>query len=252
VPEVVRAYRVARDVSGAEERWAAIERLGWSVEREAQAELMDGVDDLVESLARWYLLRAELESESMAEVVERDRAVYGELAAAGWDVAGEEWREERSREIGALYRAGVPETVARAHAALELLRCVPDVSAVARSAGAGVIDVGRVFFEVGEALRITWLEGELGALPGTSRWQRWALAAVRDDLGLARREVAERVVAGMRDSGASPDEALERYLESRGEAYRRLQGFMRALAAEGVRDLAVVTVAVRQIRGIVG
>ena len=74
---------------------------------------------------------------------------------------------------------------------------------------------------------------------------------MRDDLQLARREVSERVVAGMRESGCAPEEALVAYLESRGEAYRRLQGFMRALAAEGVRDLAVVTVAVRQIRAIV-
>jgi glutamate dehydrogenase len=251
VPDVVRAYRVARDVSGAEERWAAIERLGWSVEREAQAELMAGVDRLVESLARWYLLRGSLEGEPLAEVVERDRAVYDELARAGWEVAGESWRLERSKEIGSLYSAGVPETVARAHAGLELLRGVPDVGAVARASGAGIVDVGRVFFGVGDALRITWLEGELGGLPGSTRWQRWALAAVRDDLQLARREVSERVVALMRESRASPDEALAQYLEERGEADRRLQGFMRALAAEGVRDLAVVTVAVRQIRAMV-
>jgi hypothetical protein len=71
---------------------------------------------------------------------------------------------------------------------------------------------------------------------------------------VARREVAERVVASL-DSGAgaaAPDEAVERYLEERGEAYRRLQGFMRMLALEGVSDLSAVTVAVRQVRGMVG
>ena len=146
----------------------------------------------------------------------------------------------------------MPEETARAHATLELLRYTPDVGTVARASGRPVEDVARVFFLVGEALRITWLEGELGGLPGTSRWQRWALAAVRDDLQLARREVAERVVEGMGDGAETPDEAVEGYLEARGELYRRLQGFMRALAAEGVRDLAVVTVAVRQIRAMVG
>src|SRR3569832_602475 len=50
---VVRAYRIARDVSGAVLRWAVVELLA-GVERQAQWTLLEGVDELVEATARWY------------------------------------------------------------------------------------------------------------------------------------------------------------------------------------------------------
>ena len=53
--EVVRAYRIAREVVGAEADWETIEDLEGKVEPEVQAELMGGVDGLVDAVTRWYL-----------------------------------------------------------------------------------------------------------------------------------------------------------------------------------------------------
>jgi NAD-specific glutamate dehydrogenase len=52
--------------------------------------------------------------------------------------------------------------------------------------------------------------------------------------------------------GASVDEAVESFLDRRDEAFARLRRFMRGLAMEGVNDLAQLTVALRQIRALVG
>ena len=53
--EVAGAFIVARDVSDAREPWDAVEKLDRVVPNDVQAELMTGVDSMVEQLARWYL-----------------------------------------------------------------------------------------------------------------------------------------------------------------------------------------------------
>jgi NAD-specific glutamate dehydrogenase len=50
----------------------------------------------------------------------------------------------------------------------------------------------------------------------------------------------------------SVDDAIGAFFERRAEAEERLQRFIKSLAAEGVTDLAQFTVALRQIRTLLG
>jgi NAD-specific glutamate dehydrogenase len=108
--------------------------------------------------------------------------------------------------------------------------------------------VARAFFLVGEALFIDWLEGRLAELPAPSKWHRWAVQAVQDDLLLVRRLVAEKVLDEAENR--SVDEAVAAFLDSRSEAFDRLSRFMRGLALEDANDLAAMTVALRQVRSL--
>ncbi|MDR9451321.1 MAG: hypothetical protein RI637_08910, partial [Acidimicrobiia bacterium] len=66
-----------------------------------------------------------------------------------------------------------------------------------------------------------------------------------------RRELAERVLTEA-GTDATPQEAMESYLATRSRSHDRLTRFMRALALDGVDDVASVIVAIRQIRALVG
>jgi glutamate dehydrogenase len=105
-------------------------------------------------------------------------------------------------------------------------------------------EVARVFFEVGERLRLDWVQDELNRIAGTSRMQRWALQAVREDAFQVRRELAAAIL-----SSAGGD--LDKFLEDRAGRVARLTAFLRSLAREGDPDLAGLTLAVRQLRSIV-
>ena len=56
--DVVSAYRIARDVTGAVERWEAIEALVGRLDPALSDQLMGDIDHLVEVSARWYLQHA--------------------------------------------------------------------------------------------------------------------------------------------------------------------------------------------------
>jgi NAD-specific glutamate dehydrogenase len=73
---------------------------------------------------------------------------------------------------------------------------------------------------------------------------------MEDDLFLVRRQLVEKVISGA--SGMSVDQAIGAFFERRVEAEERLQRFIKNLAVEGVTDLAQFTVALRQIRTLLG
>jgi glutamate dehydrogenase len=145
---------------------------------------------------------------------------------------------------------GLPEDVARRHVTQPFLVHGPNVASVAAASGRTIDEVTRAFFLVGDRAYIDWLEGRLGEVGATTRWHRWALQAVEDDLLWLRRQVAERALA--HGEGLPVDDAVAGYLEARGDATMRLGRFMRGLALEEASDLAALTVAVRQVRGLAG
>ncbi len=245
--DVVRAYRTAREVSGAVDRWEAVEALFGKVDPTVQADLMKGVDRLVEALARWYLAHAP--GRDLAGEIEQAREPFARLSRIVTEVGPSRWTEERAARVPALTEAGVPEDVALRHAFQLELSHGPDVIAVARESGRHLEDVAAVFLLLGEVLLLDWLESRLDLLPTTTRWHRWAAQAMGDDLMLVRRQLASRV---LEEAGtAEPEEAVEAYLAARSEVHARLTRFMRTLAQEDATDLAALTVAVRQVRALV-
>ena len=109
--EVVKAYRIAREVVGAEADWEAIEELEGKVEPEVQAELMGRVDMLVDAITRWYLVEGA--PGDLASTIEAGREGFLELAEAAPGIGGEELQEARREVAERFVAAGVPEDMAQ-------------------------------------------------------------------------------------------------------------------------------------------
>ena len=244
VAAVVRAFRIAVAVTGADEPWEAIEGLD-DVERSTQMQLLGGVDALVEATARWYLMYAP--GAPFEETVAAGRDGFVRLEAVLGDLGTEERRRRRDETIERLTGEGVPPSIARAHALRAELVHAPDVVTAATATGRSIEDVARVFFAIGAELKLDWMERELERVRSSTRMQRWALQAVREDAFKARRDLAE---AALRESpGTEPLVAVERFLHEHAGQAARLESFLRALAREGESDLAGLALAVRQLGG---
>jgi glutamate dehydrogenase len=246
--DVVHAFRIAREVTSADERWAGVERLPRSSERAAQWILMEGVDTVVEAVARWYLENAP--GADMATSVEDGRLGFERFAAVLDHLGSDDWRAARERQAAELAAQGIPERMARSRAYLPALARAPDVIAVAAAVGRSVEEAGRAFLLLDERAQIGWLEAQLDELPVRTRLQRWALQALRDDLWGARSVLARSALEAAPD--APVPEAVGRFMEGHAEAIRRLESFSRSLAVEGSPDLAGLTLAVRQLRALAG
>ena len=243
--DVVSAYRIARDVTGAVERWEAIEALVGRVHPSVLDGLMSDVDRLVEVSARWYLQHAHGQ---LGRAVDAHVEAFRRLGEILPSVAPERWRKAREKAAWRLVDQGVPEEMARTHSFLPVLSHGPSVIAIAQRTALPVETAARVFALIGDAVFIDWLEERLEHVPTTTRWHRWALQAAWDDLRQARSQIAERVLA--ESPGTGPEDAVAAFLASKGAVVERLRRFMSALALEEVSDLAAATVAVRQIRAL--
>jgi glutamate dehydrogenase len=246
--EAVRAFRIAREVTGATQRWLEIEGIVGSLDADTAWRLLDGVDDLVAGVARWYLLHA---PGADVEAAVRDAGdAFVTLAEAMPGLRSQGWREEHEALAVDLIDAGVPEAIAHRHAYQRALRHGPDIVAVAQATGRDVVDVAGAFFDLGERLGLEWLEQEVLRLPAGSRVQRWAQQALLDDILDARRVLAQKALEEA--PGAEPAGAVEAFLEQREAPRRRLSAVARALRMEGDGDLAGLTLAIRHLRGLAG
>jgi glutamate dehydrogenase len=245
-PAIVKAYRVARVVTEAGRYWEEIEKLEGKLEPAIQHDLLLGIDELVESTARWYLAEGRLSLSSMAiESTAADFAALGDLLAA---TGPEEWVYVREAQVGRLVEEGVPFEVARRHAYRDALVHAPDIIELARERKLPLDVVAKLSFDVAAAFELDVLADRLAELPRTDRWQRSAALTVADDLLRLRRRLTRRV-AELVDGGSSAG-AVDRYVAGRGAGYERLMRLLRSVALEGGDDVASLVVAVRRIESV--
>ncbi|GBC86850.1 NAD-specific glutamate dehydrogenase [bacterium HR12] len=242
-PDVVSAYRIARDVTRAVERWERVEALVDRLPAELVTELMDEIDRLVETCARWYLANA---LGQLGRAVEAHAEPFRHLEALIPQVEPEGRRRERERRAWRLLDLGVPEEVAWGHVLLPALGLGPGIAAAAARTGRPLEAAARAALLAGELLPFDRLEEALGRVPTPDRWHRWAVQGAADELRSIRQGLVEGALAEHPDLG--PDEALAAFLAGRAPLVERLERFLASFAPEDEASLAAVTVAIRMLR----
>jgi glutamate dehydrogenase len=245
---IVTAYRTARVVTDAAERWQAVEDLFGSISLDRTRELLGSVDDLVEDVARWYLTYPE--SRPTHDEIPDTVVAFRELGETIAKVGPKAWRDQRDAEAHRLVAGGVPPEVAHRHAYQSELVHASAIIEVAAATGRSVREVAELFVMIGHAFDVDWLEDQVARFPAATRWHRRAIQVIEDDLTLLRRQLAELVLDAFADLPGA--RALDAYRAARPQALDRLTRFMRALAVDGVDDVASVVVAIRRIRALAG
>jgi glutamate dehydrogenase len=242
--DVVAAYRIARDVTDAVERWEYLERLYGRVELEEWTPMMQSTDRMVAAVTRWYLANAD--ASDLERIISAHRPVFSEVESVGLHSGPVEWQRSRHEEIERLTSKGIPEDLARRHALMPMMNLVPDIIQVSQAGGSSVAATVDVFLFAGRSLGIDHLTSITRSITLRNRWDCWALWTLEEDLLRARRMAAERVMAD--SEGLHGKEAVDHFLASRPERVGRLIRFMRDLDSEGEADIARLTVALRQVR----
>ncbi|HEU4319742.1 MAG TPA: NAD-glutamate dehydrogenase domain-containing protein [Acidimicrobiia bacterium] len=243
---VVSACRAARQLVGADERWAMVEKLDPTVDPELTRDLLERIDWLVESVTRWYLAGdREVPDRDQLEADHRD---FVELESHLRESQRHVWADDATAEIAVLTEAGVAEELARRHTHHDDLVHAPDIIELARAHRRGIAEIALLFGLIGRDYRLEWLERQVDQVTAASKWQKWAARSVMSDLISLRRELAERVLVS--GEGLGVEEALEVYRRDRAERHTRLEEFMQSVAQEGTSSLDPLLVAARQIRAL--
>ena len=217
VPDLTRAWLVAREVFDMPAFWRQVEGLEGQVGIEAQITLLLEGRKLTERAARWLLHNRRPPFDIQATVgffADGVRTVRSGLPKllTGRDLSGFEDRRDSYLDLG------VPLDLAERVAAMVPTYAAFDIVQVAVSARRGIEETAEVYFDLADRLQITRLRDRITALPREDRWSTMARAALRDDLYAALASLTQDVlgVSGP-DGPRSPEERLAVWV-SRNEA----------------------------------
>ncbi len=246
--EVMRAYMVTRESFGMVDFWARVDALGHSVPDPVQSEMLLDAGRLIVRASLWLL---------------RDRKQLGDIAASirkfrpGVDALGrllpavltDAERESWTRAKGHYTEAGVPEELSARVACFDALPATLDLVEVGDALGRRIDAVAAAYFTLGGRLEIPWLRARVAGLPSETHWQALAKAAVRDDIAGMQRQLTADALRGAepRDSADKAIVAWEAANRTLLERFLRVQADLRA---HDTLDLAMVSVAMRELRNI--
>jgi glutamate dehydrogenase len=217
MPDLTRAWLVAREVFELPAFWRQVEELEGQVGIAAQITLLLEGRKLTERAARWLLHNRRPPFDIQATVAffaDGVRTVRSGLPKllTGRDLAGFEERRDSYFDLG------VPAGLAERVAAMVPTYSAFDIVQAAASAGRGIEETTEVYFDLADRLQITRLRDRITALPREDRWSTMARAALRDDLYAAHASLTEDVL-GVSDPAVAktPEERLAAWA-SRNEA----------------------------------
>ena len=249
---IARAFAVARDAWKLRDLWAEIEALDASLKAKAQIGMLVASQRFLGRVVQWVLRRLPQPLDTMAATTRLGAAVaaLGELPA---DLVGRDESTALGERAAALEAIGAPAGIARRAASLETLAAAGDLALAAETNGCSIEDAARLYFRLGERLSLALLANAAHNLPREGLWSSQAALAMQDELAALHADLLNSALrAGAGDTKCEPDETLARWSEPRKPALDRVDRLVKDdLAAAGTIDLAMLSVAVAELRALV-
>ncbi|GAA2285320.1 NAD-glutamate dehydrogenase [Glycomyces scopariae] len=247
VVDVIRAYVIIRDAFGLPDLWRRIEALDSQVPQEAQVAAMLVIRRLLDRGVRWLVQhrRGHLDVAAETERLRPGLAVLQPmlpvLLTDSEAVGFEEFVDQ-------LEDQGMPAEIARDASAPIFGFGLVDVVECARLLETDLETTAKVYYGIAAQVHLDEMLNQISALPRTNRWQTLARSALRYDLYGAMHGLTASVLQAK--PGTDPAEAVESWAERHAAEIASLHEATEE-AERSDEKLAVLSVALRQIRGLV-
>jgi glutamate dehydrogenase len=240
-PQVVRAYLASREVFGLVPLWQQIEVLDQVVADEVQAEMVIALRGLVARATTWFLRSRRLFEPTEQQVSRFAPAVQALRAHLETATAG-------SPRAVRWTKAGVPPPLAAQVDSADVLFYALDIAEIAETSKRPLTLTAQVHAGVGQRLGLERMRQQIEQLPADSYWHSLAKLALTDDLADLQRSIAQQAVVHQEgDAG----QVLDRWEQGNRQALERAQRLLAELQDTPGSDLAMLSVALRELRNLV-
>jgi glutamate dehydrogenase len=245
---VARAYTIAREVFDVRRLWKDLAALDNVVPAKVQLELQAEGRKMIERSALWFL-RNRRQPLDIASTVSHFAPGIASLAQELPKLLAPADSEALDRLAERFCAQGVPAELATRVASLDALFSGLNVIEVASSCGETVETVAAVYFSLGYRLDLHWLRDQIARLPAETHWQTLAQGALRDDLYSEQRELTAEVLRpGTADRDA--ETLIDSWMEENRSSVERTNAILADLKEAERLDIAMVSVALREIRNL--
>jgi glutamate dehydrogenase len=247
-PDIVRAYLMVREIFGFVDLWRAIEALDYKVPDRIQTAMIIDGGRLIVRATLWFLRNRQHLGE-LSRSIEHFRSGAERIAALLPQILTASEQNAFKGAASRLEKEGVPQELAARIAGLEAMFSVLDIVEVADKFKLDVTRVARAHFALSGELEFPWLRASVGMLPADDHWHTLAKAALRDDLSSILRALtadALRTDALATDPGV----LISSWKARNAVLYARFQQILSELRAAESPDLAMLSVAMRELRNL--
>ncbi|MEA2937249.1 MAG: glutamate dehydrogenase, partial [Alphaproteobacteria bacterium] len=226
---IASAFAAVRDSYGMTALNTEIDGLDNKIPGKLQLELYTAVQDLLLDRLVWFLRNADV-TKGLAGIVEHYREGIAAVEAALGSALAEEAATARTAREVELKSAGVPEALARRLASLPALASAPDIVLVADRTGQRVAEVAATYFAAEAFFRLDRIASAARAIKVSDYFDRLALDRALDSIGDAER----RLAAAMAGNGAAGPEAVLAWVAERQAEVDRIRSSVHEIASTGL------------------
>ena len=240
--EIAKAYTITRETLDARDLWTQIDALDGKVHDDVQVDALQVIWEVQRSFTRWLLSRPGA-IPGIQQAVERYHDGFRDIRAGEhilpdsqrptYEASRKQWRSK-----------GVPAALADQLAALPYLEPSPNIIELARERKLRAVEVAKVYFRLGDALREPWLREQIEALQVDGRWHAVARGVLRDELATQMRKLTEQVLAV---PGKDAEAKVAAWLQRDDPTLRFTLGMLNELATQKSLDYPTVSVAVQRL-----
>jgi glutamate dehydrogenase len=243
--EIARAYLIVRRVFELPALWAEIEALDGKVAAPLQSEMLLDITDLIEHAAGWLLRAKRIDIGEATALFAPAVGSLGEIVAELLPPAERDLFEARTARFA---DAGVPESLAGRISRIIFLTSALEVGDLAARTRQPIERAAQTFYGVGARFALDELRAAARRLPAETSWQKAAAETVIDDSYGLQADLSARVL----DEAGKGADPLASWIGSQGAALVPVEAIAAELRAAQMPDLAMLVVALRQLRQATG
>ncbi|OLR89565.1 NAD-glutamate dehydrogenase [Actinokineospora bangkokensis] len=255
--DAVRAYAVVTRIFDLPALWREVDALDNAVPTATADAMVLETRRLLDRAARWLLTHRPQPLQVGAEIT-RFRERVGLLAGAVPGLLRGPARDESAAQVEAWVAEGVPAELATRVATLLDAYGLLDVVEVAELAERdgeveverGALETAELYYALSDHLDFDVLLTSISGLERGNRWHALARLALRDDLYTSLRAITLDVL-GRADPGDPADTKIQVWEQANASRLARARSALAEIRGSGRLDLATLSVAARQLRGMV-
>ncbi len=246
VAAITAAFATARDCFGLTDLNGRIDALDNKIDTAEQTKLYVMAQTLMRDQLVWFL-RNTPTTGGLEKVIGHYRSGLADLETSLSEILPATMNSDLVQVEKKLVTKGVPVKFARKIASLGVLSRGPDIIYVAERSGKKLVDVAKVFFELGADLKIDWLSKKADEVSSTEYFERLALNRIIDNMYDAQRAIVREILTGK----APAAKAFKTWKKENAVVFQRAQQAVNETVETGDLTLAKLAVASGHLRDLV-
>ncbi len=243
--DIARAFHIALGVFDLPALWRDIEALDNEIPAATQTRMLIEVKQHAERVVGWLLTAAV--NLTIGARIKQFRPAIHKLADRLPELLPAAERHGFETRKAGFVEAGAPEPLAQRVVALANLAAGLDIVRLDEEAGLDVLELGKLYYDTGEQFGLDTLRDYARDMTTTTSWQRLAQTAVLQDLYRAQTEIAHKVIV---NGGGQRHPSLDAWVDARRDSVVRVKEMVAEIGRAPARDIAMLTVAARQLQAL--